>query len=127
MHAQVHLASAGEVTSFWAGCGAVRRDAFFQAGSFDEAFRYPSVEDVEFGGRLHLAGYGSAESRDTSNHRKRWTLTSATVHRSFRRSIPWTMLALGGAERFPANSNFTWSSESPYFSLLSRRSAVFWQ
>ncbi len=115
VHAHVHLTSAGEVNSFWAGCGAVRRDAFFQAGSFDEAFQYPSVEDVEFGGRLHLAGYRILLDPGIQvTHRKRWTLQSMLFTDISRRSIPWTMLALGGAG-LPRKLNFTRSRRASVF------------
>ena len=50
LHHAVHCRSQGEVGSFWAGVGAVRRGAFETAGGFDEE-RYPepSIEDIELG------------------------------------------------------------------------------
>jgi len=57
LHHTVHQRSAGDATSFWAGLGAVRAEAFAAVEGFDEQ-RYPtaSIEDVELGGRL--AGRG---------------------------------------------------------------------
>src|SRR5215218_1961264 len=40
LHHHVHQSSPGEVPTFWAGLGAIRRAAFLAAGGFDEA-RYP--------------------------------------------------------------------------------------
>ncbi len=108
LHSHVHQTSAGEVSSFWAGCGAVRRDVFFAVGSFDEAFRFPSVEDVEFGWRVHRAGYRILLDPSIQvTHRKEWTLRSMLLTDFARRSIPWTMLAWSGAG-LPRNLNFTW-------------------
>src|SRR5579883_625732 len=56
LHAHVHRRSWGAATTFWAGCGAVRRTRFEELGGFDESFDQPSIEDVEFGARLSEAG-----------------------------------------------------------------------
>src|SRR5262249_55051857 len=56
-HSFVHQASAGKAETFWAGFGAVRRDAFFAVGGFDERFTRPSVEDIDLGYRLTRARY----------------------------------------------------------------------
>src|SRR5262249_15545021 len=58
LHHHVHTSSAGPATTFWAGLGAVRRDAFFAVDGFDEhRYRVPSIEDIDLGARLHAAGY----------------------------------------------------------------------
>src|SRR5262245_31235923 len=45
LHHWVHQEGAAEASTFWAGCGAVRRDAFEAVGRFDHArFRRPSIE-----------------------------------------------------------------------------------
>ena len=56
LHHHVHQAAAGPASTFWAGLGALRRDAFLASGGFDER-RYPasSVEDIELGMRLSAA------------------------------------------------------------------------
>ena len=49
--------SGGLATTFWAGLGAVRREAFVEVDGFDDwRFRSPSVEDIELGLRLASAG-----------------------------------------------------------------------
>ena len=57
LHHTVHQRSAGDVRSFWAGLGAVRRTAFDDVGGFDaDRYPWPSIEDIELGARL--AGKG---------------------------------------------------------------------
>src|SRR5439155_18197341 len=47
LHHFVHQDSADEGTSFWAGCGAIRRDIFASLGGFNTGYRRPSIEDIE--------------------------------------------------------------------------------
>jgi glycosyltransferase involved in cell wall biosynthesis len=50
LHHHVHQQGAGEARTFWAGLGAVRADAFREAGGFDaERYKLPSVEDIDLG------------------------------------------------------------------------------
>ena len=58
LHHFVHQDGAAEASTFWAGCGAIRRSAFAAVGGFDQArFRRPSIEDIELGQRLRRAGH----------------------------------------------------------------------
>src|SRR5262249_50067799 len=58
LHHYVHQSGAAEASTFWAGCGAIRRAAFEEVGGFDEArYRRPSIEDIELGYRLRRAGH----------------------------------------------------------------------
>src|SRR5204863_7904439 len=45
----IHQCHAGDISTFWTGCGAIRAEAFRQAGMFDE-WRFPTrqLEDGEF-------------------------------------------------------------------------------
>jgi GT2 family glycosyltransferase len=55
----------GEAEVFWTGCAAVRRNAFRQAGGFDEwHYAGPAGEGLEFGRRLHRAGHRVVQSPD---------------------------------------------------------------
>ncbi len=96
LHHHVHHASAGSASTFWAGLGAVRRDAFLAVGGFDERlFPVPSIEDVELGARLVAAG--SRIELDPSiqgTHLKRWTLVDMTRTDVLRRGAPWVALLL---------------------------------
>ena len=80
-------------TAFWAGCGAVRREAFLQAGGFD-ARRYPRpmIEDVELGLRLAKLGKLRLDPRIQVKHLKRWTIGSVIDTDIRSRAVPWTEL-----------------------------------
>ncbi|HEV2784812.1 MAG TPA: glycosyltransferase, partial [Solirubrobacteraceae bacterium] len=53
LHHHVHARADGPATTFWAGLGAIRREAFDAVGGFDaERYRSPCIEDIELGMRL---------------------------------------------------------------------------
>lgn len=92
-HAFVHRSSSKAARTFWSGFGAVRREAFAAIGGFDERFRRPSVEDIDFGYRLTSAGYRVVlDAALSACHLKRWKLRSAIVADLRDRGIPWTQL-----------------------------------
>jgi cellulose synthase/poly-beta-1,6-N-acetylglucosamine synthase-like glycosyltransferase len=96
LHHYVHQQGAGVATTFWAGLGAMRRDAFFELGGFDEE-RFPraSVEDIELGMRLHARGAGILlDPRIRGKHLKTWTLWTMTKTDLLRRGVPWLRLVL---------------------------------
>ncbi len=99
LHHVVHQRSAGEAHTFWAGLGAVRRDAFASVGGFD-AGRYPrpSIEDIELGGRLVTRGRILLDPAIQGTHLKEWTLGSMVVTDFARRGVPWVELMLERAE-----------------------------
>src|SRR5688500_9088327 len=58
LHHYVHRQTAGDAETFWAVCGAVRREVFIEAGMYDEwRFARPQVEDMELGQRIRGLGY----------------------------------------------------------------------
>ncbi|MCL4866864.1 MAG: glycosyltransferase family 2 protein [Gemmatimonadales bacterium] len=94
MHRYVHLQSAGVADTFWAGCGAVRREAFLAVGGFD-ASRYPrpQIEDIELGYRLRDAGGEiRVDAAIQGAHLKRWTFVGGTRTDLVDRGIPWVRL-----------------------------------
>ena len=92
-HAYVHEVGNTRASTFWAGLGAVRAEAFRSVGGFDERFRRPSIEDVELGYRLVAAGYSlRLDVRFRGRHLKRWTFASSVVTDIRARGIPWTQL-----------------------------------
>jgi len=96
LHHHVHVSSPGPATTFWAGLGAIRREAFQAIGGFDER-RYPrpSIEDVELGMRLHAAGRRIAlDPAIRGTHLKRWTLRSMVCTDIVRRGAPWVALTI---------------------------------
>ncbi len=98
LHRYVHRVCAGEVASFWTGLGCVRRDQFLAVGGFCERLSdTSSIEDVEFGARLHRAGYKILlDPRFEGVHLKRWTLPSMVRTDIFQRARPWIQLMLRG-------------------------------
>ena len=96
LHHHVHNEGAGPVATFWAGLGAVRRDAFEASGGFDEQrFSRPSVEDIDLG--MRLAATGARIELDPSiqgTHLKEWTLANMLWTDFAARGIPWTVLLL---------------------------------
>jgi len=102
-HHYVHQREAGEAETFWAACGAVRRDAFVRAGRFDEwHFPRPQIEDIELGYRLRRLGYSIAlDPAIEGTHIKRWKLKEVVVADVRDRGVPWIrlQLALGASER----------------------------
>jgi glycosyltransferase involved in cell wall biosynthesis len=94
-HHFVHQTARAEASTFWTGCGAVRRDAFSAAGGFDESYRLPSIEDIELGYRLRSQGRRIALCEHlVVKHAKRWTLRSLLKSDIVGRAIPWTILQL---------------------------------
>ena len=92
-HSFIHHTSATRATTFWAGFGAVRRDAFEQVGGFDERFVRPSVEDIDLGYRLTASGYAVLlDPTLSATHLKRWTIRTSIVCDVRDRGIPWTQL-----------------------------------
>ena len=95
-HHFVHQNSNSEASTFWAGLGAVRKDAFLLVGGFDcEQFAVPSIEDIELGSRLRKAGYRILLERSIqAKHLKKWTVTSLLRTEILCRAIPWSRLIL---------------------------------
>jgi len=93
LHHWVHQHGNAEASTFWAGCGAVRRSAFDAVGGFDEAGAWRSIEDIELGYRLRRTGHRiRLDHALQGTHLKRWTLTSMLRTDLFGRAAPWTRL-----------------------------------
>jgi O-antigen/teichoic acid export membrane protein len=96
LHHYVHLRSAGETGSFWAGLGAIRTADFFEAGKFNEG-RYvsPQIEDVELGYRLRATKKRILiDPSICGTHLKEWTLGGIVRTDLNQRGIPWVKLLL---------------------------------
>jgi len=109
LHHHVHTSSPGPAETFWAGLGAVRREAFLAAGGFDSGrYAAPAIEDIEFGMRLTAAGARiDLDPTIRGAHLKRWTVGSMAHTDLFRRGAPWVRLALE-AGRAPTALNLGW-------------------
>lgn len=115
LHHYVHQRGNREASSFWAGCGAVRREAFLAVGGFDESYTKPSIEDIELGVRLVRAGLSVRLCPEIqSTHLKRWTLGNLWHTDIFARAVPWTRLLLRESE-LPNDLNLGWRSRASAF------------
>jgi len=96
LHHFVHQRGNPDASTFWAGCGAIRRSAFHEVGGFD-ARRFPraSIEDIELGYRLRAAGQRiRLDPGLQGTHLKKWTLGSIVRTDIARRALPWSRLIL---------------------------------
>lgn len=96
LHHFVHQQGNPEASTFWAGCGAIRRSVFMAIGGFDEQ-RFPrsSIEDIELGYRLQRAGYRILLDKTIQGtHLKKWTLPAVIRTDVAYRAIPWARLLL---------------------------------
>jgi GT2 family glycosyltransferase len=96
VHRYYHRREPGEAETFWAGCGAVRREIFLASGGFDAiTYRYPSIEDIELGFRLRERGYSLVLAPALQGtHLKVWRLSNLLHTDIFRRALPWSRLIL---------------------------------
>lgn len=132
LHHYVHQHSRREASTFWAGCGVVRRSVFAATG-FDESFKRASIEDVAFGMKLKSLGHRiELHAGIQVTHLKRWTVGSFLKTDLFARAIPWTQMMLGQGGGLPPDLNFGWSHQAstllagllPVFLLLALRLPV---
>ncbi|MEM9346232.1 MAG: glycosyltransferase family 2 protein [Planctomycetota bacterium] len=94
-HHYVHQDSNPEATTFWSGCGAIRKSVFLEHGGFDVNYARPCIEDIELGVRLHNAGHRIVLNRDVqATHLKHWTFWKMIKTDIFDRGVPWTQLML---------------------------------
>lgn len=95
MHCFVHHNSNREATTFWAGCGAIRRNVFAEFGGFDEIYRSPAIEDIELGYRMSRAGRKLALSAAIQvKHLKHWSMRKTIKTDFFYRALPWSELSI---------------------------------
>ncbi len=99
-HHFVHQQGREEASTFWSGCGAMKREVFLGHGGFDPGlYARPSIEDIELGARLVRAGQRIAVKKHIQvTHLKRWTLWGTIRTDVFDRGIPWTRLILREGE-----------------------------
>jgi glycosyltransferase involved in cell wall biosynthesis len=102
LHAYVHQTGAERASTFWSGCGAIKRKLFLEQSGFSEQFGRPAIEDIELGYRLIRAGRKITLDRAIQvTHLKRWTFWNLVKTDILDRGIPWTELIL--RDRFMPN------------------------
>jgi glycosyltransferase involved in cell wall biosynthesis len=109
-HHYVHQQGSVEAFTFWAGCGAIRRRAFLQAGGFDERYDRPCIEDIELGYRLKQRNERIVLLKSLMvTHLKRWTFRNAVVSDLFDRGVPWVRLLLRSSGTVASDLNLGWT------------------
>jgi GT2 family glycosyltransferase len=125
LHHHTHQEAAGPVGSFWAGLGALRREAFDAVGGFDDArFPAPAIEDIDLGWRLAAAGRRvelDPEVRGT--HLKAWSLAGMIRTDLLARGAPWVELALT-RRALPTELNLGWRHRASAALSLAAAAAV---
>ncbi|MGH9685836.1 MAG: glycosyltransferase [Candidatus Acidiferrales bacterium] len=108
MHSYVHQNANVRATTFWAGCGAIRKEIFMHVGGFDHSrYRKPSIEDIELGYRLVRDGQRIQLNKQLQvKHLKKWTFRNMVQTDIFCRAIPWTKLILE-THNLPRDLNLT--------------------
>jgi glycosyltransferase involved in cell wall biosynthesis len=109
-HHYVHQNADEEAFTFWAGCGAIRRDVFSSMKGFDETYNQPSIEDIELGYRMVDKGFKVHLKKTIQvKHLKKWSAVSLLSSDFFRRALPWSYLII--RDRALADDlNLTYSS-----------------
>jgi glycosyltransferase involved in cell wall biosynthesis len=100
LHHFVHQQSSSEAVTFWAACGAVRKEIFHAAGGFNQSqYKRPCIEDIELGHRIKRMGYRILLDKELQvKHLKGWRLKSLLYTDIFCRAVPWTRLILESKE-----------------------------
>jgi glycosyltransferase involved in cell wall biosynthesis len=113
MHHYVHQTASDSATTFWAGCGAIRRAVFEEFHGFDaETYKTPSIEDIALG--LQLAQQRRVIRLDKQiqvKHLKRWTVRNLLRADILYRAVPWTRLILQ-SRQLPRDLNLTYASRA---------------
>lgn len=96
LHRYHHQKADREALTFWAGCGAVRKDVFKEVGGFDvETYEVPSIEDIELGYRIVATGRRIIVDPELEGkHLKIWTMRNGIHTDIFRRALPWSRLMI---------------------------------
>jgi glycosyltransferase involved in cell wall biosynthesis len=111
MHHYVHQMADERAATFWAGCGAVRKNDFEEFGGFDtQRYPHPSIEDIDLGFRMARAGRIIKLSKQIQvKHLKKWTVHSLLRADVLLRAVPWARLILE-SRHLPRDLNLTWSA-----------------
>ena len=96
LHHFVHQEGNSEASTFWGGCGGVRKNIFEAVKGFDQdRYPFPSIEDIELGYRLRSHGYRILLDKNIQvTHLKEWRLKSLLRADIFYRAVPWSKLIL---------------------------------
>ena len=114
IHHHVHHRNAGDVETFWAGAGGVRRDVFAEAGMYDEwHYAKPQIEDIELGARIRRLGKRILlDPAIPVTHLKQWP-GYGVIRTDLRdRGIPWArLLKHRGTMMSTGSLNLRWTEK----------------
>lgn len=92
-HHYGHFSGGPTTETFWTGCGAIRRNLFFEMNGFETSSFVRNIADIEFGYRLLQRGIAVHIHPDIQvQHHKRYTFLSLIQSDLFERAIPWTRI-----------------------------------
>ncbi len=96
VHRFYHQRGRKVASTFWAGCGAIRKENYVEVRGFDvQRYAVPSIEDIELGYRLRDRGGKILLLHDLkATHLKHWTMSGVIRTDIFCRAIPWSRLML---------------------------------
>lgn len=95
LHCFTHRTGNSDASTFWTGCGAIRREVFLELGGFDTGYLNASIEDIELGYRLRRQSRRvMLDPEICVKHLKRWKLLPMLRTDILHRGIPWTRLIL---------------------------------
>jgi glycosyltransferase involved in cell wall biosynthesis len=94
LHHFVHHNSSADASTFWAGCGAIRKELFLSVHGFNAAaYPHPSIEDIELGVRLKQKNFLiRLDKRLQGKHLKKWGPLSLLKADILYRAYPWSRL-----------------------------------
>lgn len=112
LHHYTHQTGCEDASTFWAGCGAVKRSTFLVLGGFDtQRYPRPSIEDIDLGYRIKQAGGKILLAKQVQvKHHKAWKLKGLIKTDLFDRGIPWTQLLLTSSSGMINDLNLQFSS-----------------
>ena len=110
-HHWIHQGGSSNATTFWSGCGAIRKSVLVEYGGFNEEYRRPSIEDIELGYRMRSDGRRMRLDKQLRvKHMKRWTFWQILRTDVFDRGIPWTELMFR-YPKIPGDLNVTFDQK----------------
>jgi GT2 family glycosyltransferase len=95
IHRYYHQRSRAEASSFWTGCGAVRREKLLELGGFSARPEHDGCEDIELGYRIRDCGGRILCVKNIhATHLKQWTFRSLIATDIYLRALPWSRIML---------------------------------
>lgn len=96
-HHYIHQTSREDASTFWSGCGAVKKEVFLKIGKFNENCRM--MEDIELGYKLKTKNHRIRLIKELLvKHLKHYSFSNLLKSDLFDRAVPWTILMLSNKQ-----------------------------